>query len=43
MYLQLKPQIPYLDDFICDDEHYIIDRNKQVSLTKRICKNYTLE
>ena len=43
LYLEFKPSIPYLDEYICDEDHYIIDRNKQVSLIKRINKDYSLE
>lgn len=34
-------KVPYLDEVIHDD-HYIIDRNKQVSLKKRLVKDYSI-
>ena len=35
-------KVPYLDEIICDDDHFIIDRNKQVSLKNRLSKNYSI-
>ena len=34
--------VPYLDEIICDDDHYIIDRNKQVPFAKRLTKDYKI-
>ena len=35
-------KVPYLDEIICDDDHFIIDRNRQVSLKKRLAKDYSI-
>ena len=35
-------KVPYLDELICDDDHFIIDRDKQVSLKNRLSKNYSI-
>lgn len=35
--------IPYLDDMITGSDHYVIDRNKQVSIIKALKKDYSIE
>lgn len=35
-------QIPYLHEFIYDDDHYIIDRDTQVSEERRLKKDYRI-
>lgn len=35
-------KLPYLDELIVDDDHFIIDRNQQVSFVKRLFKNYRI-
>ncbi len=35
-------KVPYLDEIICDDDHFIIDRDKQVSPEKRLAKDYSI-
>jgi len=35
-------KVPYLDELICDDDHFIIDRDKQVSPQKRLAGNYSI-
>lgn len=35
-------KVPYLDEIISDDDHFIIDRDKQVSPQKRLARNYII-
>lgn len=38
----LDTDIPYLDEIICDNDHYMIDRDKQVPAQKRLIKDYKI-
>ena len=42
LFISARTEVPYLDDIIVDDDHFIIDRNKQVSLEKRLAKDYSI-
>jgi hypothetical protein len=35
-------KVPYLDEIICDNDHFVIDRDKQVSPQKRLTDGYKL-
>ncbi len=37
-----KTKVPYLDEIINDNDHFIIDRNKQVSFKKRLMRDYSI-
>lgn len=34
------PEVPYLDELIDDNDSYLIDRNKQISITKKIFRRF---
>jgi hypothetical protein len=36
---EILPEIPYLDELILDNDDYLIDRNKQLSLVHKLFKN----
>lgn len=38
-----ETEIPYLDEIIDENDHYIIDRNKQVSVEKALANDYRLK
>lgn len=42
MFLASNSWVPYLDDVIVDNDHFIIDRNKQVSMVKALKGDYSL-
>jgi hypothetical protein len=35
-------KVPYLDEIICDNDHFVIDRDKQVPPQKRLTDGYKL-
>ena len=38
----LNTKVPYLDEIICDEDHFVIDRDKQISSQKRLAKDYSI-
>lgn len=39
---KIMPDIPYFDEFICNDDNFIIDRNKQIDSSRILFKDYKL-